>query len=484
MSFTELGLQKTLATRLLNLGYISPGPAHKKTIPAILRGDSLFIISPLGAGFTESALLSIINLSAEQPQSDQTYIILSASKDHNHIIEQRLKLLVGDDIAINISTNLEGSFLPKHQPSIWVSTAKELHDHFQNTQIVGKTSCTLLLTETDEMIARGSKPDLLALSDYLSNQCQVIICTSRITKSINSISASLQHNPKRYKLNTNIQEPASIAQQAWPVPENMKSQLLSRLSSKLHNDKVIVMVRNNQTASRLARRMRTRRIKASAVRSVNKLDTFSRFETDDIKMLIVSERADNSMPVENVKYVVHYHLPDSTNGYLDILNKTPDSVHMSLIAPGEEEQLIEIEDMLKRPILRNILTNFDYGKQVTNPRKKKKRSKRKKTPQTKTVWDPEVPRTWGDPNAPRSIPEKIPLETWSPSPLPSIWLGEDKKRTVKDLSWSPGPLPSIWLEEDKKRTVKGMSGSKQSHRRRKKYNRKRNGNKTSRYKKQ
>jgi superfamily II DNA/RNA helicase len=214
------------------------------------------------------------------------------------------------------------------------------------------------------------------------------------------------------------------------------------------------------------------------------LDTFSRFETDDIKMLIVSERADNSMPVENVKYVVHYHLPDSTNGYLDILNKTPDSVHMSLIAPGEEEQLIEIEDMLKRPILRNILTNFDYGKQVTNPRKKKKRSKRKKTPQTKTVWDPEVPRTWGDPNAPRSIPEKIPLETWSPSPLPSIWLGEDKKRTVKDLSWSPGPLPSIWLEEDKKRTVKGMSGSKQSHRRRKKYNRKRNGNKTSRYKKQ
>ena len=109
-----------------------------------------------------------------------------------------------EEIAIDICINLEGSLLPKHQACIWVSTAKEFHNHLRNTPNIEELSCTLLLTETDEMIARGSKPDLLALSQYLSKQCQVLIYASRVTKSINSISRSLQHNPKRYKLNTNI----------------------------------------------------------------------------------------------------------------------------------------------------------------------------------------------------------------------------------------------------------------------------------------
>ena len=466
MSFTELGLQQTLSTRLLNLGYISPAPAHNKTIPTILDGDSLLVCSPLGAGFTESALLSIINLSVTQSQSGQAYVILSPSEDHKHVTEQRLKLLVGKEIAIDICTDLEGSLLPKHQACIWVSTAKEFHNHLRNTPNIEELSCTLLLTETDEMIARGSKPDLLALSQYLSKQCQVLIYASRVTKSINSISRSLQHNPKRYKLNTNIDEPASIAQQAWPVPENMKSQLLLKLTSKLHNGKAIIMVRNDQTAARLARRMRTRRIKAAAGRSVDKLDTFTRFESGDIKMLFLSDSVNNSISLEDVTYVVHYHLPNSPSRYLDILTKTPGSVHISLISPREEERLIEIEDILKRPILRNILPNFDYGKQVSKSadesksRTKKKRSKRNKKPQTNVKWDPDVPRTWGDRNAPRSNPEKIPLE-----------------------QWSPNSLPSIWLEDNLNKTTKAMPETKPSRRHRKKNSRNRNGNKSSRYKK-
>ncbi|MEE3229230.1 MAG: hypothetical protein VX237_09070, partial [Chloroflexota bacterium] len=87
MPFTELGLQQTLATRLLNLGYMSPASAHTKTIPAILNGASLFIGSPPGAGFTESAMISIINLSTTQAHSNQAHIILSASNGHKHNYE-------------------------------------------------------------------------------------------------------------------------------------------------------------------------------------------------------------------------------------------------------------------------------------------------------------------------------------------------------------------------------------------------------------
>ena len=171
VSFTELGLQQTLATRLLNLGYISPASAHNKAIPAILKGASLLVGSPLGAGFTESAMISIINLSTTQAQSSHAYIILSASEDHKHIYEQRLKLLMGNEIQIDIITNLERFAAPTTQATILISTPQEFHNYLEQSSTNRELSYTLLLTETDEMVARGAKPQLLALSDYLSKEC-------------------------------------------------------------------------------------------------------------------------------------------------------------------------------------------------------------------------------------------------------------------------------------------------------------------------
>ena len=444
MSFTELGLQQTLATRLLNLGYIRPAASHNKAIPAILNGASLLVGSPLGAGFTESAMISIINLSTTQAQSSHAYIILSASEDHKHIYEQRLKLLVGDEIPIDIITNLERFVAPTTQATILISTPQEFHNYLEQSTTNRELSYTLLLTETDEMVARGAKPQLLALSTYLSKTCQTIICTSKITKSVKSISRSLQYKPKWFTLGPKNQEPENIAHQAWPVPKTMKDQLLLKLSSKLHSAKVIILVNGEKYATKLARRMRTRKLSATAVRDVDELETYSRFESNDIQMLILPGQLNQSISLAGVTHIIHYHLPDNPRDYLATSIMAPGAIHMSIISPNDEERLIEIEDVLKRPLSRNILTNFDYrvkiGKSTpeTTARKNKKR-KRKHKQQTKFVWDPDVPRTWGDRNAPRTNPEKTPLEEWSPSPLPSVWLDKTLHKNTKSRSAKKRP---------------------------------------------
>ncbi len=464
MPFTELGLQQTLATRLLNLGYTRPASAHTKTIPAILNGTSLFVGSPSGAGFTESAMISIINLSTTQAQSRRAYIILSASDDHKHIYEQRLKLLMGDEIQIDIITNLERFAAPTTQATILISTPQEFHNYLEQSSTNRELSYTLLLTETDEMVARGAKPQLLALSDYLSKECQIIICTSKITKSVKSISRSLQYKPKWLTLGPNNKEPRNIAHQAWPVPKTMKDQLLLKLSSKLHNAKAIIIVNDQQYATKLARRMRTRKLKAAAVRAVDALETYSRFESNDIQMLILPDQLNRSISLEGVTHIIHYHLPDNPQDYLTTSIIAPGAIHMSIISPNDEERLIEIEDVLKRPLSRNILTNFDYtdkfskSKHETTTRKKKRRKGKQ---QTKFEWDPDIPRTWGDQNAIRANPEKTPLEEWSPS-----------------------PLPSVWLDKNLRKNTKSGSAKNRPSRRDKQYRRNHNGNKFSRTTKQ
>tara|TARA_B100000029_G_scaffold89945_3_gene79808 strand:- start:83720 stop:85123 length:1404 start_codon:yes stop_codon:yes gene_type:complete len=467
VSFTELGLQPNLATRLINLGYIRPTPAHNKVIPDILHGANLLIGSPVGAGFAESAMISIINLSVTQANSNQVHIILSASDDHKLIYEQQLQLLMGNQIPIALMTNIESFVPPTTQASIWISTPQEFLNYLQESSTNQEISYTLLLNETDEMIARGAKPALLAVSEYISKQCQVIICTSKITKSIKTISRSLQHRPKWYRWDSNNQKPENTAHQAWPVPKTLKSQLLLKLSSKLHNAKAILLVRDEQFATKIARRIRTRKLRAAAVMVGNELEIFRRFESNDITLLILADGLKKSIPLEGVTHIIHYDLPDKPQGYLDITNKMPGAIHMSIITPSDEESLIEIEDIMQRPLSRNTLTNFDYKEKVSKSahanttRKKKRRPKRRRKKQTKTEWDPEVPRTWGDRNAMRANPDKTPLEDWSPSPLPSIWSDKNPNKHTKTVS-------------RKKRSV----------RRYKKHRRNRNGNKSSRSKQQ
>ena len=96
-----------------------------------------------------------------------------------------------------------------------------------------------------------------------------------------------------------------------------------------------------------------------------------------------------------------------------------------------------------------------------NTKKKQRRTRRRRKQQTKTEWDPEVPRTWGDRNAMRTNPDKTPLEEWSPSPLPAIW--SDKTQYKRD---------------------KTVAHKKRSVGRYKQRRRNRNGNKPSRSKKQ
>ncbi len=467
MSFIKLGLKPTLATRLLNLGYIRPAPAHNKIIPAILDGASLLIGSPAGTGFAESAMISIINQSVTQVKSNQAHIILSASEDHKRIYEQQLQLLIGNNIQIELITNLERFAPPATQASIWISTPQEFHDYLQRSTTNRETSYTLLLNETDEMIARGAKPELLALNKYISKQCQIIICATKITKSIKTISRTLQHKPKWHRLGPNNQNPENTAHQAWPVPKTLKSQLLLKLSGKLHNTKAIILVRDEKFATKLARRLRTRKVKAVAARSIDKLDAFRRFESNDIKLLILTGRLNTNIPLEGVTHIIHYDLPDKPQGYLDIIQKIPGAIHMSIITPRDEESIIEIEDVLKRPLSRNSLTNFDYKENIDKSphkkttKKKQRRRRRRRKQQTKTEWDPEVPRTWGDRNAMRTNPDKTPLEEWSPSPLPAIW--SDKTQYKRD---------------------KTVAHKKRSVGRYKQRRRNRNGNKLSRSKKQ
>ena len=294
------------------------------------------------------------------------------------------------------------------------------------------------MTQMDVMIAQGAKTTLLEIGNLLTNKTQVILYTGRETRSVTHLSKFLQNGPVRHAITSDSQHPESTAQQTWPVPDHLKTPLLLKLYRRLQQPVSLVIVSTNSWASRLARRMRTgkRKSKAAALLTSSPNDTQSSLSSRfgrEIKILVVAKQIPANLKVTEVTHVIHYDLPKDSRQYFKALQRVPHALHISLVTPKDEEHILEIEDRIGRPLFRDMLADFDYSrpdvKKKTNTlsqedirtSRRTGTTRRKKPPEKKIPWDPEIPRSWGDRNAAHNQPEKIPLAQWSPEPLPSIW---------------------------------------------------------------
>ena len=446
VSFTELGLHSNLLSRLEKLGYSLPAPAHAQLLPPMLEGEDVLVVCTIGSGCTEAAIFALLHRCLQSPDSHEACVILTPSDDHAVRTTERIKVLTGNAVSVNIFANSDLTTAPKSTvPLINISTPKHYLEQLRKSESVTAAPSALLLTETDEMIARGAKTPLLELGALLGLKPQVLICTGRETHSVTRVSNVLQHQPVRPIIKPDGEHPASIPQQVWPVPAHLKMNLLFQLQRRNHPASMVVITAEKETASRVARRLRAANssaaalLKSDSTERQNSLRT--RFEVGDIKILLLSGKIPTDLRMEIVTHVVNYDLPSDSRVYFSTLRRVPHAVHVNLVAPSEEERVLKIEDDLGRPLCRDILTDFDYTqpspKHETTPRPEKtvrpSSSTRKKPRVKKTDWDPETPRSWGDRNAPRKDPEKIPLAEWSPDPLPDIW-SKDKTSSKPSAS--------------------------------------------------
>jgi ATP-dependent RNA helicase RhlE len=433
LSFSELGLHPTLSARLGKLGYTRAAPTHAQLLPPILDGADVLVSCASGAGCFETALFVLLHRCLHSPETDAAYVILTCSESHAEHTAKRTKALTGDELPISIISESTATTRPeKAAPFIAINTAEKFLAQLRESGTSAITPTALLFADTDEMIARGKRTTLLEIGELLTTKPQVLICTGRETRSVARVSQALQCEPVRHTIKPDDKHPEGIPQQVWPVPDHLKTSLLLKLQRRYNPATMLVIAAENHTASRVARQMRAGKTSAAALlnsdsqKQQNSLR--ARFEAAEIKLLLLSGGIPANLPVAEVTHVVNYNMPSKSKDYFKTLRRVPHAVHLNLVTPREEERVLEIEDGLGRLLLRDALPDFDYiqpdreRERASHPEKKAQRSVARAKPRAKkTEWHPDIPRSWGDRNAPRKDPEKIPLAEWSPEPLPAIW---------------------------------------------------------------
>ena len=432
MSFDHLGLHPTLLDQLARLGYERPSPIQNLVIPPVLGGQDVLAYAKDGTGRCDALLQSIIHQQYSQPTDDITHFILASTPSRASWIHRNLRKLSNGSIRTQLLAEIDSTNSQEKspgKPTVIVATPDHLDQVVERDSLMLGRVKMIALDGADGMLDPRLRGLIAAIATKLPRPRQIIIFASSPSPHVTEMSEELQHAAVRICPDPSDYVPSGTAQLVWPVPRHLKMPLLLRLLDLFQPNGMLIIVQGRHFCLRITRKLRSRNISVGAIvhhsSDSQQVKTIEQFHSGVHKLIVMTGMPPPSLDINRVTHVVHYDFPRNAATYFSHLKATPQAVFINLVTPENEQALLEIEDQLGRPMRRDELPDFDYS--TPPPDNNKGARSGGHHTSSKKAWDPETPRTWGDRNAPRKEPGKIPIEEWSPGPLPDIWLEEKTK---------------------------------------------------------
>lgn len=444
MSFAPLRLHLSLLEHLVRLGYERPSPIQSQLIPPILDGRDVLAYSEQGTGKCDAVLQTIIHQQYSQPTTSITHVILAPTGQVTDWLNRRLQKLSEGSIQATVIQRNANRKVQEGGPTVIITTPDCLLVCLEQASLQLADMDMLTLVDTGWMTDLDFWTPISQIMAKLPAKCQVIILADSESTQVAEISSELQQTPMMLCPEPSDAVPSSIAQRAWPVPRHLKMQLLLRFMTEFDPGPMLVIFEGHNFGLRIARKMRARNISVGTIldndRGKRERTTLQRFHSGIYQILVMSGKISPKIQTHKVTHVVNYDFPSDRLAYFAHLQSMPQAMFLNLVAPEDEQRLLEVEHQLGRPMRRDELANFDYSSPPPTSGRKLREGETQRGRYHKTAnktWDPEIPRTWGDRNAPRRKNlSKISLEEWTLGPLPDIWT-QEKKQTRASKSRKP-----------------------------------------------
>ena len=375
MTFASLGLPVAVLKGVRAAGLTEPTAIQSKAIPIILQGNDLIGAAQSGSGKTGAYCLPLLARLLDSAGRLRA-VILVPTRELAQYVETRARDYARyTDVRIGVvftgaPLQQQEKTLREQEVDLLVATPGrllELHArgclNFENVEL-------LVLDEADRMVALGLAPDVRKLLKLFPETRQTMMFSMTMPPELNRLAKEALIEPVRVDLAPASRPVAGITQAIYPVPKELKADLLDEMFSRIEVRSTVICTRARYGAERLVKHLTKH---GYAVRVLD--DHLSHTEREQaiedlrrgrIQILLASDAAARSIDVTGVSHVVNYDVPQTPEDYVHRLGRSgrPESVGdvFTLMAPEEQRDVAAIERFLGRAIPRVILPDFDYGK--------------------------------------------------------------------------------------------------------------------------
>lgn len=374
MPFATLGLPAAILKGVKAAGHIEPTPIQHRGIPVIMQGNDLIASAQTGTGKTATYLLPILARLLDGPRKLRA-LVLCPTRELAAQVEtyargyaRYTELRIGV-VFTGVPLPPQERMLREEGVDLLVATPGRLLDLHGRGAVAFDDVEMLVLDEADRMIDLGFAGDLRRILKVLPETRQTLMFSATMPPELNRVAKEALLEPVRVDLAPPPKPAAGITQAIYPVPQDLKSDLLHEMLSRSEVRNVIVFTRTKHGAERLGRYLQRRGHCVASLHD-NKSQSQRERTLNDLKrgrvqIVVATELAARGIDVDGIAHVVNFDVPHMPEDYVHRIGRGISSGVVgdafTLMSPEEKHWVEAIEQFLGRAVPRVLLPDFDYG---------------------------------------------------------------------------------------------------------------------------
>ena len=365
MSFTALGLSKSLLKVLTNQKFTKPYPIQNQAIPAVLSGKDVLGIAKTGSGKTASYVLPIldnlqknsstknrhVNVLVLVPTRELAVQVKDVFQQFGSSLPERIKTL-----AVYGGVSINPQMQALNHVNVLVATPGRLLDLVESNAVHLSEIKTLVLDEADKMLSMGFKDEIDRIFKLIPKRHQNLLFSATLSEDIDAINQLILKEPVLIKIEAEKDSIELIKQVGYWVSEEKKGPLLRYLIKNGDLKQVLVFTASTYKADNVADKLRKNGIDASAIHSKKsqtaRLDSLARFKAGTLRVLVATDLLARGIDIEFLPHVINYELPRSPKDYIHRIGRTGRAESpgdaISLITPEDKHHFKIIQKKMKK----------------------------------------------------------------------------------------------------------------------------------------
>ena len=373
MQFEQFSFNPRILSGIKNAGYTTPTPIQQQAIPVVLKQQDILGLAQTGTGKTAAFMLPILQLLSAEPSRFIRALIIVPTRELAEQIHQTAKDL-GKNTRLR-STTIYGGVGKGAQlnalrrgTDIIVACPGRLLDLMNEKQIDLSHVEILVLDEADHMCDMGFLPDIRRILKRIPEKRQTLFFAATMQDEIRSLANNILHNPVTVQIGI-IAPTKTVSHALYPVPQTLKTTLVTSLLHDLKTDRVLIFTRTKHRARTLAGKLDKQGFRTTALQgnmSQNQRQaSLDGFRNGRFDILVATDIAARGIDVSEISHVINFDMPDTVDAYIHRIGRTGRAEATGkafTFCTSEDESMIrDIEKVLGHKIERERLDGFDYA---------------------------------------------------------------------------------------------------------------------------
>ncbi|ROS01596.1 ATP-dependent RNA helicase RhlE [Sinobacterium caligoides] len=398
MSFADLGLSAPILKAVAKQGYDTPSPIQAAAIPAVLEGRDVMAAAQTGTGKTAGFTLPILEKLSTGTSANPNQVralILTPTRELAAQIAENVEQY-GANLTLRSTVVFGGVKINpqmmklRRGVDILIATPGRLLDLYNQKAVRFDQLEILVLDEADRMLDMGFIHDIKKILAVLPKRRQNLLFSATFSDDIRNLARGLVNDPVEVSVAAPNSTADRVEQCIYPVDKKQKTRLLIKLILDNEWQQVLVFSRTKHGANRISKTLEEAGISSAPIHGnksqAARTKALAGFKYGKVRVLVATDIAARGIDIDQLPQVVNFDLPNVAEDYVHRIGRTgragASGCAVSLVSNDEEQQLSDIERLLKRHLERHIIDGFKPVQEVaeTNLSRRQKKPKKARTP--------------------------------------------------------------------------------------------------------